>query len=290
MERFRRKAGIGLHSARDLYLWDRVWPGGFFSEAVKAKRLLFAAMLDSAITPRRKRWRHSRSCRKQWCRKQTRIFFSRRRRTAVFCALLSLCAFCCSSTLFSSSTPIIFGPVRPLWIPWQSFRSQRRNRSTRRTHPDGLFLRGTIHQTAAADMLAFDSSSRVQSKGTLYVVANRFQNRWDLQRVALWTGAKRLDLSPPTAVRTFDTGFGQGVSVPWTLPRRIFERSPAYLAARLGLDVTVMPVVTPGPETADAAARQLIAEKSSNSSHSRTSRLQAIWIRCFSASPARTSR
>jgi cytochrome oxidase complex assembly protein 1 len=86
-----------------------------------------------------------------------------------------------------------------------------------------------------------------RAKGTLYVVANRARNGWDLERVALWTDVqqKRFDLSPPPQSEVFH----------YPAPGRIYllpldeiaasnlKGLPAYYVARLGLDITLMPVL-----------------------------------------------
>jgi len=81
-----------------------------------------------------------------------------------------------------------------------------------------------------------------KGNGTLYVVANRFQDRWDLDRVTLWTAAdsKRVDLSPPTRRESFRyPTSGNVYLVPLdNAAASHLKALPAYLTARLGLDVT----------------------------------------------------
>jgi YD repeat-containing protein len=130
----------------------------------------------------------------------------------------------------------------------------------------GQFVRGRVQQNSEAGYALLSIPVRgPRAKGTLCVVANRVGNRWDLERVALWTGAQpnKVDLSPPPQPEGFQYPAQGRVNL---LPldetaASSLKELPAYYKARLGLDVTLMPVLQLGRGTVDQARKQVIAEK-----------------------------
>jgi YD repeat-containing protein len=102
-------------------------------------------------------------------------------------------------------------------------------------------------------------------KGILYTVANRIGSRWDVQRAVLHTGApsKAIDLTPPTHPEPFRYPAAGRV---YLLPLDAVSSSdikdlPAYYKARLGLDVSLLPMQPLKPDTPDQRGEQVIAER-----------------------------
>jgi YD repeat-containing protein len=127
------------------------------------------------------------------------------------------------------------------------------------------FVRGVVHQDANAGYALLSIPVHgPRGKRTLYVVANRVRDRWNLERVALWAvQSRRLDLSPPTQPESFHYPARGGV---YLLPLDNAAASGlqdlhGYYAARLGLDVTILPVLPLGREMVDTKSKQAIAEK-----------------------------
>lgn len=229
---------------------------GFFTEAAKARCLLSTALFNSAINTVAQPVLPQTDASLLQPEKSYSGFL----RVAVAVCLLFLLnsvfkqytnrlracpAFAASMAIVSKAHAATAALGEPIWV--------------------GSFIRGVVHQTAESGYALLSIPVHgPKAKGTLYVVANRFQYRWDLERVALWTPeSKRLDLSPPTRREDFRYPASSKI---YLLPlddaaALHLKDLPAYLAARLDLDVAVMPVLTPGPETVDGAAKQLIAEK-----------------------------
>ena len=130
----------------------------------------------------------------------------------------------------------------------------------------GEFVRGVAHADAKVGYALLSIPIQgSRGKGTLYVVANRVRDRWNLERATLLTSAdsRRLDLSPSTRPESFHYPARGGV---YLIPldnavASYLSDLPGYYAARFGLSVTVLPVLSLGPETLDVAAKQVIAEK-----------------------------
>ncbi len=129
----------------------------------------------------------------------------------------------------------------------------------------GGFVRGVVRQSAQSAYALLSIPVRgPRGKGMLYVVGNRLRNRWDLERVALWTKPEshRLDLTPSTRPEPFHyPATGAVYLIPLdSAAAASLQNLPAYYAARLSLNVIVLPVLPLGPETVNAAAKQVIAE------------------------------
>jgi YD repeat-containing protein len=116
-----------------------------------------------------------------------------------------------------------------------------------------------------------------KTSGKLTVVANRVGARWDLESVALRVNGQRLDLSPATQRETFNyPPEGRVYLLPMDEDAAVMLGDfPGYFKARLGIDVTILPMLSlvderlnvgaPGAATApakvSAAAGQVSAEK-----------------------------
>ncbi|HVH29112.1 MAG TPA: cytochrome c oxidase assembly factor Coa1 family protein [Vicinamibacterales bacterium] len=135
-------------------------------------------------------------------------------------------------------------------------------------HPieTGGFVRGQVNGAGYA-ALAIPVSGPTAS-GTLYVVANRVKAEWDMGAVLLEAevpagSATRLDLTPPPTREAFSYPTrGRVYLQPLDdASAEDVKGLPAYYKARLDLDVVVLPTRTLAPETVDASADQVIAEK-----------------------------
>jgi YD repeat-containing protein len=99
----------------------------------------------------------------------------------------------------------------------------------------------------------------------LCIVGNRDEDGWDVEGAELILGGGRgtIDVTPPVSdedVQLPSVGkvylipLGQSVV-------KLLAGLPAYYRAKLGIDVTVLPAVTPGSDVADSAKQEVIAEK-----------------------------
>ncbi len=107
-----------------------------------------------------------------------------------------------------------------------------------------------------------------KDKGTLYAVANRVKGRWDLERTAVWRArdSQRIDLTPPTRRETFRYPTKNlAYLVPFDEQAAAqLSALPAYYSARLGLQVTVLPIMPLGRETLDSESHQILAERATD--------------------------
>src|SRR5580704_17222184 len=127
-------------------------------------------------------------------------------------------------------------------------------------------IRGTLHDSIASGyaILAIPVSGPI-GKGTVYVVANRVQNRWDIERAALQMspGLRKIDLTPATQPETFHY---PATSRVYLVPlddasASNIEDLPAYYKARLGLDVQLLPTERLLADAVNLKTNQVIAEK-----------------------------
>ena len=101
--------------------------------------------------------------------------------------------------------------------------------------------------------------------GRLYGVANYVGGLWEFSRltfVAAKSGTT-IDLTPtPSRLRLPTTSVKKVYFVPLGLnPEQSLDWAPAYYAAKLGVDVTILPPVVLTPSEEDQARRQYVAEK-----------------------------
>jgi YD repeat-containing protein len=129
----------------------------------------------------------------------------------------------------------------------------------------GRFVRGVVHQDAQAGYALLSIPVQgSREKGTVYAIANRVRDRWNLERVSLWTAdSSRFDLSPPTHPESFHYPSRGAI---YLLPLDNAAASSlqglhTYYAARLGLNVTVLPVLPLARETIDIPSKQVMGEK-----------------------------
>jgi len=230
--------------------------GGFFAEAAKANHLLSAALFDSAI---------STAAQPVVPQTDASLLYSEKSRSRLLEVAVAVCLLFLANSVFKQYTNRL--RACPAFAASMAIISKADGATAALGEPiqAGSFVRGTVHQTAEAGYALLSIPVHgPKAKGMLYVVANRFQDRWDLQRVALWTAAdsKSVDLSPPTRRESFRyPASGKVYLVPLdNAAASHLKDLPAYFTARLGLDVTVTPVLMPGPETVDAA-KQAMAEK-----------------------------
>lgn len=132
--------------------------------------------------------------------------------------------------------------------------------------PAGMVVRGVLQDWTPSGyaILAIPVRGAV-GKGTLYAVANRMGNDWDIQRVVLHADApsRTIDLTPATKPEPFRyPATGQVYLLPLDdAAASDMKDLPAYYKARLGLDVILLPTQQPAPETLDPNTQQVIAEK-----------------------------
>ncbi|HZQ55066.1 MAG TPA: cytochrome c oxidase assembly factor Coa1 family protein [Bryobacteraceae bacterium] len=107
-----------------------------------------------------------------------------------------------------------------------------------------------------------------RGKGTVHLMANRVQGRWDLERFALWTdhNKQRIDMTPATRHETFRY---PGCRIVYLVPldnrsAEELKELPAYYAARLGLRVIALPVMHAGPEVIAPGGHQVSAERAAD--------------------------
>lgn len=130
----------------------------------------------------------------------------------------------------------------------------------------GPAVRGNLQDSSASGyaILAIPVSGP-RGKGTLYAVANRLGGRWDLQRAVLRTigSSKTIDLTPTTQPEPFQYPTTGRVYLLPLDAAAAFDISalPAYYKARLGLEVSVLPVQSLPVETLNQSTNQVIAEK-----------------------------
>jgi YD repeat-containing protein len=127
-------------------------------------------------------------------------------------------------------------------------------------------VRGTLDDSTSSGYAVLAIPVRgPTTKSMLYVVANRMNSGWDIQREVLRTDdlSKKIDLTPPTRSDAFRYPAAGTV---YLLPlddaaAADLKELPAYYKERLGLDVHLLPTRQLAPETMDPNARQVIAEK-----------------------------
>lgn len=137
----------------------------------------------------------------------------------------------------------------------------------------GRAVQGMVHEDRVSGYatLAIPVSGSL-SKGTLYVIANRMPRGWNIERAVLQTSAgsgssqrppERIDLSPATQRESFDyPSPGRVYLLPLDVAAAADVKDlPAYYQARLGLDVTLLPLQQLDSDTVDAKRKQLLAEK-----------------------------
>jgi YD repeat-containing protein len=230
---------------------------GFFPEAVKAKRLLSAAVLNSAVNSAVNMTQQP-SVQPQPEVPHFQKVFGRVLLVGVVLLVLSLAA--------DAYTKHLRGCPAFMTALELASNSQEVKSVLGEPIQAGQFVRGRVQQNSEAGYALLSIPVRgPRAKGTLYVVANRVRNRWDLERVALWTGAQpnRLDLSPPPQAEGFHyPGLGRVYLLPLDeTAASSLKDLPAYYKARLGLDVTLMPILHLGRGTVNQARKQVVAEK-----------------------------
>lgn len=101
--------------------------------------------------------------------------------------------------------------------------------------------------------------------GKLRIVGNRDANGWDVEaaELSLDDSRKIIDLTPAVSSEELDLpNFGKVYLVPLGHGvAGLLARLPTYYRAKLGLDVTVLPAVTPGGEVMDSATSEVVAER-----------------------------
>jgi YD repeat-containing protein len=131
-----------------------------------------------------------------------------------------------------------------------------------------LGVTGVVHdETASGYAILSIPMSGSKDIGTLYAVANRMQGSWDIEREVLQIGdgskpSERINLTPPTQREKIDY---PAPGLVYLLPLDNDSVSdikdlPAYFKARLGLDVTILPIQQLPPDAVDPNSKQLIGE------------------------------
>jgi YD repeat-containing protein len=233
--------------------------GGFFWEAMKAKALLSAALLNSAINTAPPQLIIQPPTDASILQSQTSHSGFILACVAVGVPLLLVIAF---GQYYENGLRAC-----PAFAASLALVSESREAKADLGEPiqAGRFVRGVVHQSATSGYALLSIPIRgPKGKRTLHVVANRVRDRWNLERVALWAADSReLDLSPPTLPESFHYPARGGV---YLLPldnaaASYLQDLHNYYAARLSLDVTILPVLQLGPETVAVAAKQVIAER-----------------------------
>lgn len=132
---------------------------------------------------------------------------------------------------------------------------------------------GMVHEDAASGYAILSiPMSGPMGKGILYAISNRIAGRWDIERAVLHRGESssfsgRVDLSPPTQREPFQyPAPGQVYILPLDdTAASDLKELPAYYKALLDLDVTLLATQKLGTDSADAKAKQVIAEKALDS-------------------------
>jgi YD repeat-containing protein len=106
------------------------------------------------------------------------------------------------------------------------------------------------------------------ASGTLYVVANRMNDRWDIERAELYTmdapaSGRVIDLTPPLQLDVLEyPAPGKVYLLPLDVAAAADLRDlPSYERARLDVDMTLLPIQPIGPDAIDAKAQQVMAER-----------------------------
>ena len=127
-------------------------------------------------------------------------------------------------------------------------------------------VRGVIQNSVSAGYAILKAPvAGPMRKGTIYVVANRAANGWNIEGEVLQigTGSEKIDLSPPTPQEFFHypaTGHLYLLPLDDTAASDL-SGLPAYFKARLGLDVHLLPTQQLTPDTFSTSTNQVIAEK-----------------------------
>ncbi len=226
----------------------------FFAGASRSKFLLSSVLLDSTITGVPATQPSTIASEAAGATTRRRIWPAI---TIALCAILVLIAplytaYLRSSPAFSQSVGILSrdpAAIAALGAPIKA----------------DFFIRGAVKQdsTSGYALLSIPVHGS-KAKGTFYVIANRYLDHWDMERLVLRSSdSKRLDISPPLRP--------EQMPLPATGPVYLLpldQNSAAlladlsgYLRARVELSVSVLPVRELDPRAIDPATQQVIGER-----------------------------
>jgi len=201
--------------------------GGFFQEAIKAKHLLSAAVLNSEVSTA------------QQPRGEPQPEVPHYQKAFGRFLLVGVALLVLSLVVADAYTKHLRGCPAFKTAMELAANSQEVKAVFGEPIQAGKFVRGTVRQDSEVGYALLSIPVHgPRAKGTLYVVANRVRNGWDLERVVLWTGAQpnRIDLSPPPQPERFHyPPLGRVYLLPLDETAASgLKDLPAYYQARLG--------------------------------------------------------